>query len=62
MELLLQPAGHGAAGPWDEIVNLIPLVVGAVLLAYLYYTSRKHAQHDCDAEPEAQPPPDPPVF
>ena len=40
-QMLLQPLAHGAAGYWDELANLIPLVIGGVLLLYLYHTSRK---------------------
>lgn len=36
-------AFHGAAGPYDELINLIPLLVGGVFLLYLYFTSRRQA-------------------
>ncbi len=41
---LLQPLLHGAAGPWDEIVNLIPIAAGGLLLLYLYLASRRRAR------------------
>jgi hypothetical protein len=67
----LTPVLHGAVGPWDEILNLAPLVVGTALLLYLYFTRRKRqageaAQPDhpepaapdaVPAEPEAEPRP-----
>jgi hypothetical protein len=37
---LFAPYVHGALGPWDEILTLAPLVVGVLLLLYLYFTSR----------------------
>jgi len=43
---LFQPALHGASGPYDELINLIPLVIGAVLLLYLYLQSRKRRPED----------------
>jgi hypothetical protein len=39
--MLLKPLLHGAVGYWDEVINLIPLVIGAAILLYLYLTSRK---------------------
>lgn len=39
--VLLKPLLHGAVGYWDEVINLIPLVIGAALLLYMYLTSRK---------------------
>jgi hypothetical protein len=66
----LAPVLHGAVGPWDEILNLAPLVVGTVLLLYLYFTKRKRRADDAaardselpaapapEAEPEAKPGP-----
>ncbi len=66
----LAPVLHGALGPWDEILNLAPLVVGAGLLLYLYFTRRKRRADDAvagdgtlptapapEAEPEAKPRP-----
>lgn len=38
---LLRPALHGALGPFDEILTLLPLVIGAALLLYLYFSARK---------------------
>jgi hypothetical protein len=37
----LLPLLHGALGYWDEVLNAVPLVLGAALLCYLYYTSRR---------------------
>ena len=58
----LAPVLHGAVGPWDEILNLAPLVVGTVLLLYLYFTKRKRRADDAAAQegtlpaaPEAAP-------
>ena len=58
--LPLAPVLHGAVGPWDEILNLAPLVVGTVLLLYLYFTKRKRraddaAARDSTAEPAPAP-------
>ena len=53
-DLVLRPELHGALGPWDEIINMIPLVVGAVLLAYLYFTSRRRPPSDDDQPPDAE--------
>jgi hypothetical protein len=69
----LAPVPHGALGPWDEILNLLPLVVGTILLLYLYFTKRKRRADDAaardatlpaapapeavPAEPEAKPGP-----
>ena len=39
--LSLRPLPHGALGFWDEVLNLLPLVVGGGLLVYLYFGSRK---------------------
>ena len=38
---LLRPALHGALGPFDEILTLLPLVIGTALLLYLYFSARK---------------------
>ena len=35
---LLKPLLHGAVGFWDEVINLIPLVIGAALLLYMIET------------------------
>jgi hypothetical protein len=56
--LPLAPVLHGAVGPWDEILNLAPLVVGTVLLLYLYFTKRKRRADDAaahDGPPEPAP-------
>ncbi len=49
-DLLLLPLLHGALGWWDELINLIPVVVGIVLVLYLYRSSRQRRD-----EPEAPP-------
>jgi hypothetical protein len=56
---LLLPALHGASGYWDEVLNFLPLVLGAVLLLYLYLASRKKRTqdkppHDDEAGPSTQ--------
>ena len=59
--LPLAPVLHGAVGPWDEILNLAPLVVGTVLLLYLYFTKRKRRADETaarDGERPAAPAPD----
>jgi hypothetical protein len=59
-DLLLRPALHGAVGYWDELANLIPLVIGGVLLVYLYLASKK--RRDKEKHPDAppgEPPPKP---
>jgi hypothetical protein len=45
---------HGRWGYWDELLNLVPVVAGAILLTYLYLSSRRR-QRDEDAatDPEA---------
>jgi hypothetical protein len=48
--ILLAPLPHGAAGPWDEVINLIPLVIGGALLLYLYLTSKKRREREQDKE------------
>lgn len=40
-DLVIRPTLHGALGPWDEIINLMPVVVGLVLVAYLFVSSRR---------------------
>ena len=52
-EVLIRPTLHGALGPWDEIINLIPVVVGIVLVIYLYVNNRKRR-----LEEEPSPPPE----
>jgi hypothetical protein len=48
---------HGRWGYWDELLNLIPVVAGAILLVYLYIVSRRRqaadeaAEHDTPHEP-----------
>jgi hypothetical protein len=44
--ILWAPLPHGAAGPWDELINLIPLVIGGVLLLYLYLDSKKRRERE----------------
>jgi hypothetical protein len=44
------PALHGASGYWDEVLNLIPLLVGVVLLIYFYFSARRQKK---DREREA---------
>jgi|GEM_PF-2912653 len=56
-ELVLRPAQHGVLGPLDEILTLLPLVIGVVLLVYLYFTARQ-AKHPAD---DAPPPNDDPA-
>ena len=59
--ILLRPVAHGAVGFWDEVLNVIPLVLGAGLLFYLYFGARKRraAQaHPGETAPEPAPPPD----
>ena len=55
----LRPPAHGAVGPWDEVLNIVPLVVGAALLAYLYFGKRK-GRAASPQPPEAEMPPPPP--
>jgi hypothetical protein len=57
--LPLRPALHGAVGPWDEIIALIPVAIGAILLIYLYFTSRRGPAGDDDL-PELPAAPEPP--
>jgi hypothetical protein len=48
-EVVLRPAAHGAVGPLDEIITLLPLVIGAALLLYLYFSRREAKRHPTDA-------------
>lgn len=48
---LLRPLPHGALGIWDEIINLIPIVVGVLLLLYLY---RAHRRRQSALPPESE--------
>jgi len=48
--LLYRPPTHGALGYWDEVANLIPLVIGGVLLIYLYLTSKKRRAKEKDSD------------
>lgn len=58
LKLPLAPLPHGALGLWDEILNLLPLVVGAGLLVYLYLNSRKRrAEIAAREQPPAEPEP-----
>lgn len=52
--LLLVPSLHGALGWWDELINLIPVVVGIILVLYLYRNSRRRREA-ADEAPEAEP-------
>jgi hypothetical protein len=61
MPVLLRPALHGALGPWDEILNLVPLVIGVVLFVYLYFTSRRRPAADDEPAPAPEDPPAPPA-
>ena len=59
--LLLLPKLHGALGWWDELINLIPVVIGIILVLYLYRTNRqrREAADELD-EPETELPPEAP--
>lgn len=59
IDLPLLPVLHGAAGPWDEIINLVPFVVGVFLLGYLYFTSRRQRQALDNDPPGAATPSEP---
>ncbi len=62
--LLPRPLAHGAVGFWDEMLNIIPLILGAGLLAYLYFGQRKRraaAQPPAEADPLAPPSAGPPA-
>lgn len=52
--LLLLPHLHGALGWWDEIINLIPVVIGIVLVMYLYRA--RHRRRPDEETPEAPEP------
>jgi hypothetical protein len=54
--MALLPALHGAVGPWDEVISLAPLVIGIILLIYLYRASRRQRAAE-DPEPPAEAPP-----
>jgi len=58
---LYSPILHGALGPWDEILTLAPLVVGVLLLLYLYLTSRRPLGPADDDQTHTATPQDPPV-
>ena len=51
-----RPPAHGATGLWDEVLNIIPLLFGAGLLAYLYFGKRKQRAAAPPADPTAPPP------
>ena len=51
LTLLFAPHLHGALGWWDEIINLIPVVVGIVLVLYLYRSNRR--RRDAEGETPA---------
>ena len=56
-----RPLAHGAVGFWDEVLNVIPLIFGAGLLAYLYFGKRKRRPADAAQMPVSGPnPPAPP--
>ena len=57
-DILVRPTLHGALGPWDEIINLIPVVVGLVLIAYLYVSSRRRRKAEAQPPPEEETLPD----
>jgi hypothetical protein len=67
--LLWLPRLHGALGWWDELINLIPVVVGVLLVLYLYRASRRRrgeSEHGPEGEdaagigtPPASAPPEP---
>ena len=54
----LRPLAHGTVGFWDEMLNLVPLVLGGGLLFYLFFSKRKRGATE-PAEP-ADPAPTPP--
>ena len=58
-DFVIRPTLHGVLGPWDEIINLIPLVVGVVLLAYLYVSSRRRPRSEDDSPPDEGGQPEP---
>ncbi len=55
-DLLFRPFAHGAVGYWDELANLIPLVIGGVLLIYLYLTSKKRRAKEKDSDKKGDSP------
>jgi hypothetical protein len=59
----MRPLPHGAVGFWDEVLNIIPLIFGAGLLAYLYFGRRKqrHAAPPVEGDPSTPPNADPPA-
>jgi hypothetical protein len=69
LTLPLTPHLHGAAGWWDEIINLVPVIIGLVLIVYLYRNSRRRrdtedvAAHETPAEhgPESTEAPEAPA-
>ncbi len=54
-DALLQPAFHGLVGPLDEILTLLPLVIGVGLLVYLYFSARKPKPPSDEAAPADDP-------
>jgi hypothetical protein len=57
VNVMFRPLAHGALGYWDELANLIPLVIGGVLLIYLYVTSKKRRAKEKHSEvPPGEPP------
>jgi hypothetical protein len=44
--ILYAPRLHGALGYWDEVLNLLPLVMGGAALIYFYLTARRKHDHD----------------
>jgi hypothetical protein len=38
--ILLRPVLHGALGPWDEVLNLLPFALGGALLFFRCYFAR----------------------
>jgi len=59
--ILLRPLAHGAVGFWDEVLNIIPLIFGAGLLAYLYFGKRKRRPAAVQPPDELPNPPAPPA-
>ena len=53
--ILLRPLPHGAVGFWDEVLNLVPLVLGGGLLLYLFFSKRKRGATE-PADPAPAPP------
>ena len=56
--VLLRPLPHGTVGFWDEVLNLVPLVLGGGLLFYLFFSRRKRGATDPSqaADPAPAPP------